>query len=327
MGAARCRQVTHELLRQFGPTVETEGPQSRHASIESTTSQLAASLASSAAAAAGLTFVITRNAEAALSVMIVAGVAGVVLGPPIAIRGAIGRAAQRGVFIRDRGCVERLWRLDTVVLDNPTVMSGELRVHAVYPATGVVDAELLEIAAMAESRSDHAIGRAIVEHASRRGIAIRESDRFAASPGQGVSVRCDGQRVLVGTGKFVTDGRFLEPQEQEHSPTVYVTRAGQYLGAIAVSSRVRPEVKRALAELQGLGIQAHLLTSDGAPGIARVARNSSVDAYEIGLLPGLNVERITALAREGRVAVVGSGSTTPRVRPRSLASLSKAPQT
>jgi Cd2+/Zn2+-exporting ATPase/Cu+-exporting ATPase len=305
IGTLHSQRARYDLLRQLGLTAKTDTPSSKSASIERTANQVAACLAWSAAAAAGLTFAMTRNVDAALSVTMVVGLAGAVLAPRLVVRSALGRAAQAGILIRDGACLEGMWGLDTVVLDNTIVSSGERRVHAVYPATGVANADLLETAAMAESRSDHAIGRAIVEHASRQGITIREPERFAASPGQGVSARCHGQQVLVGTGKFVTDGRFLETPEQERSQTVYVTRGGAYLGAIAVSSRVSPAVQQAVAELTELGIQTKLLSPDRGPGIAQIAKKPGADGWVSGFLPAIDAERLTALARERRLAVVG----------------------
>jgi P-type E1-E2 ATPase len=302
--STRSRRATRECLKRLGHDDEVEGPAPTHSPIERTSHRLAACLAWSAAASAALTFAITRNIETALSVIIVAGVGALVLGTPLAMRGTIGRAARAGVFIRDATCVEQLSLVDTVVLDQTIAVSGKLRVHAVYPATGISVNELLAIAAMAESRSEHAIGRAIVEYASRQGVPIREPDRFTASPGQGVSARCNGQQILVGTGKFVTAGRFLETREEEHARTVYVTRGGQYLGAIAVSDVLRQEVLQAVAGLKRLGIKTHLLSSATGPGADRIARELGVDAYDTGVLPELKTARITELARQRRIAYV-----------------------
>src|SRR4029077_3225850 len=117
------------------------------------------------AGAAAVTFLVTRDVRSTISVIIVAGACGVAAGTPLAILGAIGRAARFGAIIKGGIHLEALWSIDTVVLDKTgTVTFGDLRVHAVYPAGSVSRRELLQAAATAESRSEHPIGRAILQH-------------------------------------------------------------------------------------------------------------------------------------------------------------------
>src|SRR4029077_15122383 len=125
------------------------------------------------AGAAAVTFLVTRDVRSTISVIIVAGACGVAAGTPLAILGAIGRAARNGVIIKGGIHLEALWGIDTVVLDKTgTVTLGSARVRAVYPAARVTVRQLVEAAAIAESRSEHPIGRAVLIHAIEHRIVV-----------------------------------------------------------------------------------------------------------------------------------------------------------
>jgi Cd2+/Zn2+-exporting ATPase/Cu+-exporting ATPase len=294
---------------KFGRVVEAvERADQSRAPVQKIADQLAGYLVYCAAAAAVVTFMVTRDMRSTISVIIVAGACGVAAGTPLAILGAIGRAARFGAIIKGGIHLEALWSVDTVVLDKTgTITFGEVRVHAVYPASGVSSQELLEAAATAESRSEHAIGRAIVMHAREVGIRIREPGRFSYIPGQGVRVWSGGEEILVGNSAFVTAGRLQEQDANAISTTVFVLRAGCYLGSVALGDVLRPEARQAVADLRAMKLRTLLLTGDSRQATERVARDLGVEDFETGLMPDAKLSRVQELIRTRRVAMIGDG--------------------
>jgi len=294
----------------FGRIVEAVEHASEHrAPIQKIADQLAGYLVYCAIAAAALTFAITRDPRATISVIIVAGACGVAAGTPLAILGAIGRAARFGAIIKGGIYLEALWSVDAVVLDKTgTLTFGDLRVKALYPSAGVSGTDLLEAAAIAESRSEHPIARAIVAHATRRGLTIREPGRFSYTPGRGVRATYGGEEILVGNSEFVTAGRFVDPlADASRSTTVFVIRGGRYLGSLALADVPRPEAQQAIAALHTLGIKTYLFTGDSPLATEHMARELAVDHVETGLLPDAKLTRVRELAKRQRVAMVGDG--------------------
>jgi Cd2+/Zn2+-exporting ATPase/Cu+-exporting ATPase len=259
--------------------------------------------------AAVVTFIVTRDVRSTIAVIIVAGACGVAAGTPLAILGAIGRAARSGAIIKGGIHLEALWSIDTVVLDKTgTLTFGGVRVNAVYPAARVSVREVLEAAAIAECRSEHPIGRAIVTYAAEKRIPHREPTRFTSAPGQGVRALYGSEEILVGNSGFVTAGRLPEPPgDAGDSTTVFVVRGGHYLGSVAIADVPRPEAERAIAGLKALAIKTYLLTGDSRPATERIARDLRVDDFETGLMPDEKLARVRALMKTRRVAMVGDG--------------------
>ena len=282
---------------------------SSRAPIQKTADRLAGYLVYVALTSAAVTLLVTRDVRATISVIIVAGACGVAAGTPLAILGAIGRAARYGVIIKGGVHLESLWGIETVVLDKTgTVTFGDARVRDIYPAAGISVTQIVEAAVIAERRSEHPIGRAIVKYAADRRIAAPEPNAFFSVPGQGVTAFYGREEILVGSGEFISGGRVHElSSDAGASTTAFVMRGGRYLGAITVSDVPRPEAKRALAELKALGLKTYILTGDSARACRDTARDLGVDECEGGLLPEAKLARIEALERKGRVAMLGDG--------------------
>jgi Cu+-exporting ATPase len=280
------------------------------APIQAVVDRLAGYLVHVVMAAAAAIFVLTRDLRATVSVLIVAGASGVVIGIPLAIRAAIGRAARSGAIIRGGVDLEALWSIDTAVLDDVGAITvGEVRVRAVYPAVDVSVRDVLEAAAIAESRSTHPIGVAIIEYAAQNRVPVREPTTFSYTPGHGVRARYGAEEILVGNSGFVTSGRFADPaNDPGGSSTVFVVRGGRYLGSVAVAEMPRPEARQAIADLRSLGVKTYLFTADSSTATERMAHDLFVDDFETGLVPEAKLARVQALARTRRVAVVQDGA-------------------
>jgi P-type E1-E2 ATPase len=301
------RQVSD---RQDGRPIDpAERIERGRAPIQKTADRVAASLEYVAMAAAIVTFVVTRDARAMIAVIIVAGASGVTAGTPLAMLGAIGRAARSGALIKGGIHLDALWSIDTVVLDQTgTLRFDEVRVTTVYPVAGVSVREVLEAAAIAECRSEHPIGRAIIRYAAEKRIPQRQPRRFTYTPGEGVRAFDGAEEILVGHSSFVTAGRLPEPPgDGSGSTMVFVVRGGRYLGSVAIADLPRPDAKRAIADLRALAVKTYLLTCDSGAATERMARDLAVDDVETGLMPDAKRLRVQSLAKTRRVAMVDGG--------------------
>jgi heavy metal translocating P-type ATPase len=297
----------------FGRIVEAvESAEHSRAPIERLADRLAGYLVYFALGAALLTFVLTRNIVATISVIIVAGACGIAAGTPLAVLGAIGRAARAGAVVKGGRYLEALAATDTVVFDKTgTVTFGTPRVQMIDPAPGTTVETLLEIAAIAEMRSEHPIGRAIVAEARARGMAIAEPESFAYRPGRGIRVTFEGEPVMVGSATFLREEGFAAPGVGPAHDTVtdvFVTRGTRFLGTICVSDTVRPEAPAAIGALRRLGVRTVLLTGDVRSVAEGVAREIAVDDVLSELLPEQKRAYIAQLVNAGNiVAMVGDG--------------------
>jgi len=269
----------------FGKIVEAvERAEPSRAPVQKTADRLAGYLVYFALGAALLTFAITRDARSTIAVLIVAGACGIAAGTPLAILGAIGRAARDGSIIKGGLHLETLARVDTVVFDKTgTLTLGRPDVVAVRPADDVGSLDVLRAASVAERLSEHPLAKAIVARAEAEHLDIPTPERFEYAPGRGVAPDDECSEVLV-------------------------ARSGRYIGTMLIADQVRPEAREAMSALGGLGLRSVLLTGDVAAEARRVAAQLGVGGFEAGLLPDQKQLRVRALVQGGRiVAMVGDG--------------------
>ena len=296
----------------FGKIIEAvEHAERSRAPIQKTADRLAGYLVYFALGCAAFTLVITRDARSTISVIIVAGACGIAAGTPLAILGAIGRAARIGSIVKGGLFLETLGRVDTLVLDKTgTVTFGEPRVVALRPAPGSGEEELLHTAAIAEKRSEHPVARAILGEAAKREMAVPDPDQFEYTPGRGVTCEHEGRQILVGTTAFLAQrGVILGPASAAtQGSEVWVACGERVLGSVQVEDVIRPKAVEAVRELRSMGIWTLLLTGDAEAVGSDVARHLEVEDVASGLLPDQKLERIKALMRECHtVAMVGDG--------------------
>ena len=297
----------------FGKIIEAvERAERSRAPIQKLADRLAGYLVYFALACAALTFALTRDARSTISVVIVAGACGIAAGTPLAILGAIGRAARIGSIVKGGLFLEALGTVDTVVLDKTgTVTFGEPQVVEVRPE-GTCDAlEVLAMAAVAEKRSEHPVAGAILARAAEAKITVLDPEHFESSPGLGVACRHGNSEVVVGSRAFLAQ-RGVAPgssRRPSHVGTeVWVARDGRLLGSVQIEDVLRPEAVTAVRELRAMGVRTLLFTGDVEAVGSAVARRLGVDAVASGLLPDQKLERIRELKRLGRsVAMVGDG--------------------
>lgn len=297
----------------FGKIVEAvEHAERSRAPVQRTADRLSGYLVYFALAAAGLTFLLTRNMNSTISVVIVAGACGIAAGTPLAILGGIGRAARQGSIIKGGRYLETLWAVDTVVLDKTgTLTFGTPAVQAVIPANGASPRDVVQAAAVAEARSEHPLGRAIMAYARTAGVEVTEPDAFEYSPGKGVVAFLAGRESVAGTRAFLSErgiGLTDEKEEPREALEVLVARDGHLLGSILLADTLRPEAVEAVCALKAMGLRTVLLTGD-QPAVAEVtSRHLGIDEFAGGMLPDEKRMRVQELMARGHtVAMLGDG--------------------
>jgi P-type Cu+ transporter len=298
----------------YGRIIEAvEHAERSRAPVQQLADRLAGYLVYFALAAAAITFIITRDARSTISVIIVAGACGIAAGTPLAILGGIGRSARLGAIIKGGLYLETLGRVNTVVLDKTgTLTFGRTEVRSVLPTAGASEVDVLDAAASAEMRSEHPLGKAIINLATAKNRSPREPECFDYVPGRGITAMVDGVAILVGN-RALLSGHSIEVPGNfaaggDTSSEVFVARDGRLLGAIVVADTVRPEAKRAIEALNIMGIRSVLLTGDTKPVAEMVAHDLGISEVEADLLPEMKLARIKSLVAVGRVvAMVGDG--------------------
>jgi Cd2+/Zn2+-exporting ATPase/Cu+-exporting ATPase len=312
-GALEVRAERIGRGTSFGKIIEAvEQAERSRAPVQRLADRLAGYLVYFALGAAVLTYLLTRDIRSTISVVIVAGACGIAAGTPLAILGAIGRAARAGAIVKGGLFLEQLGKVDTVVLDKTgTLTLGQPEVRAVTPfGDATVDA-VLRSAASAELRSEHPLGKTIVAYASGQGVAAQEPEQFGYTPGRGIEATVAGTRFLVGNLALVRDAGLATPAGLDQHPEateVYVAKGDALLGVIVIADIVRDEARAAIVAIQRMGIRTVLLTGDARPVAEVVARQLGIAEIGADLMPDDKRERIKRLVAEGRtVAMLGDG--------------------
>jgi len=251
-----------------------------------------------------------------VAVLIIACPCALGLATPTAIMVGTGRGAEMGILVRGGEALETARKLDTIVLDKTgTLTGGEPEVTDVLPARGEA-AQLLALAAAAESRSEHPLGEAVVRHAGDRGVDLPHVEDFRAAVGHGITAAVGGTRVAVGSVRHMRDLGIdtallhadAERLEEQGKTVVFVAVAGEAAGVIAIADTIKPEAAEAVAELQRLGLEVAMVTGDNRRTAEAIARQAGIDRVLAEVLPEHKAEEVRRLQQQGRrVAMVGDG--------------------
>jgi len=296
----------------FGKIIEAiEQAERSKAPIQKTADRLAGYLVYFALGSALLTLGITHNVRSAISVVIVAGACGIAAGTPLAILGAVGRAAKEGAIVKGGLSLEQLAAVDTVMLDKTgTLTYGIPEVVEINTFDGVPKSRLLQTAAIAELRSEHPIGRAIVKRAFQQGLPLTEPSSFDYEPGRGVRSMINGNEVAVGSATMM-GLRGLEPPKpnrMDGGSEVFVSVGRALLGSIVISDQLRPEATEAMKNMNEMGIETVLLTGDSQSAALAVVKRLGVKEVHAELLPEQKLEHVRkAVETKRTVAMIGDG--------------------
>jgi heavy metal translocating P-type ATPase len=299
----------------FGGIIDAvERAEKSRAPIQKTADRLAGYLVYFALGAAVLTFIITHNVRSTISVIIVAGACGIAAGTPLAILGAIGRAAHNGAIVKGGLYLEALADVDTVLLDKTgTLTFGTPQLRDVVSADGFTERQIIAAAAIAERKSEHPLAKAIIARAVELAIPVVEPDQFSYTPGKGVSADYRGEEIIVGSRMLLTERgvKRILPVNGHGIGGVseaYVARGGQLLGTIRIADVLRPEAKSAVSAMREMGLKTVLLSGDAQEVTTLVGQSLGVDDAVGGLLPDQKAKWVSELrAKNRKVAMVGDG--------------------
>ena len=297
----------------FGKIIDAvEAAEKSRAPIQKTADRLAGYLVYFAIGCALLTFIVTRDIRSTISVVIVAGACGIAAGTPLAILGAIGRAARQGAIIKGGLYLEGLGAVDTVVLDKTgTLTLGDPEITSIDAAPGVPPESVLRAAAVAERPSEHPLARAVLRRATGAALIITEPAHFHYTAGKGIICSTGDEEIVVGNKLLLAEhGIDLDgfATGVDELSEILVARNGCFLGKLRIADRLRPEAVEAVAALKQMGIKTILLTGDVQAIATAVGRELAIDEVYAELLPEQKLERVRTLVDQGRkVAMVGDG--------------------
>jgi Cu+-exporting ATPase len=254
---------------------------------------------------------------AAVAVLIIACPCALGLATPMSIMVGVGRGAEAGVLIRDAEALERMERVDTLVVDKTgTLTEGKPAVTRIVPTGGFAEAELLRLAASVERASEHPLAHAIVAAAELRGIATAAVAGFDSRAGKGALGTVEGRRVVLGNAAFLRgegiDAGALagaaDELRRDGATAIFIGIDGGLGGVVAIADRVKPSTPAALAALKAEGMRVIMLTGDNATTARAVAGALGIDEVEAEVLPERKGEIVGRLKAAGRVvAMAGDG--------------------
>ena len=254
---------------------------------------------------------------AAVTVVIIACPCALGLATPMAIMVGVGRGAALGVLIKNAEALERMEKVDTLVVDKTgTLTEGKPKVVAVVAADGFDETDVIRLAASVENASEHPLARAIVAAAAERKIALVPVTGFDSPTGKGVLGKAEGRAVVLGNTAYLAelgvatkalDGE-ADRLRQDGATAIYVGVDGKAAGVVAIADPTKESTVPALKALMAEGIRVVMLTGDNRTTALAVARRLGIADVEAEVLPDRKAAVIAALRAKGRVvAMAGDG--------------------
>ena len=260
---------------------------------------------------------LTFGLVAAVSVLIIACPCALGLATPMSIMVGVGRGAQLGVLIKNAEALERMEKVDTIVVDKTgTLTEGKPKLTEIRTTAQIGQDKLLYFAASLERSSEHPLAQAIVQLAAERGMALGTATEFDSPVGKGVVGRIDGHQVIIGNADFLRSHglpaeRFSHQADelrQDGATAIYLGIDQEVAGILAISDPVKQTTPAALAALREDGIHVVMLTGDNRITAEAVARRLGIEEVEADVLPDRKSAVVERLRREGRVvAMAGDG--------------------
>jgi Cu+-exporting ATPase len=254
---------------------------------------------------------------AAVTVLIIACPCALGLATPMSIMVGVGRGAHSGILIRDAQALERLERIDTLVIDKTgTLTEGKPKVVGIISADGFDENALLRLAASVERGSEHPLAQAILNAARERGLDLGEVSGFASPSGKGVTANVDGKAIALGNAMLMSELKVAtanldsaaEAARHDGATAIYVAVDGRAAGVIVIADPVKASARDALQALRADGLRIVMLTGDNLTTARAVASKLGIDEIEAGVLPERKSDVVQRLRKEGRrVAMAGDG--------------------
>lgn len=266
-----------------------------------------------------LAYVFTGNIVTAVTVLVVFCPCALVLATPTAIMAAIGQATKHGVIIKSGEALEKMGKVDTIAFDKTgTLTYGRLDVSDMLSFDeSISETDLLSLAASAEAKSEHPLGKAIVAYAMTKDVPLEESTAFRMTTGKGIFAEVDNRSLLCGNEKFLTENGVsidnkvqsaLERLRTQGKASILVAEDQKCIGVIALSDVLRLEAKDMISRLSDMHTRTVLLTGDHQKTADYFAQQVGISEVRAELLPEEKVQSIKKLQAENhKVCMIGDG--------------------
>jgi len=253
-----------------------------------------------------------------IAVLIIACPCALGIATPAALMVGVGKGAEMGILIRGGEYLERSQKIRTVVFDKTgTLTRGEPSVTNVFSVANPGEEELLLLAAIAEKRSEHPLGEAILKAARDKNLSSEDPSFFEAVPGKGVRAMYAEKEILVGNRKLMHDHHIsdlgsleqvVQNFEREGKTAMIVAVSDKVAGVIAVADTLKPRSREAVMELKSMGLDVVMMTGDNERAAQAIAKQAGIDRVLANVLPWEKTEQVRKLQASGEVvAMVGDG--------------------
>jgi len=265
-----------------------------------------------------LTFLLTNSIITAVTVLVVACPCAVALATPLAVVATIGKSSKRGALIKGGNYLEALGRVNIIAMDKTgTLTMNKPQVIDVKGFDGHSEEEIVQLAAIAEKRSEHPLAIAIMKRAEKEGITVPAPEESEIIRGKGIIVKSNGRKIILGNMELMRNNnvkipssvkRYIWEREEEGKTALLISHDGHVCGVITVADAPRYKSKETIAELKKLGVKTMMLTGDSARTARAIANQLGIDEVIAEMLPEEKANKIKELEDSGkRVAMVGDG--------------------
>lgn len=266
-----------------------------------------------------VTYLVSHDIVRGVTILVVFCPCALALATPTAIMAAIGQAAKHGIIIKSGEALEKMGKVDTMAFDKTgTLTFGKLEVSdTISFSTEFDENELLAMVASAESRSEHPLGKAIVEYAKGENLALYDANEFRMEAGKGIYAKVSERKLFCGSDKYLEENGIEIPQQVYYTlntlrnhgkASILAAVDGFCAGVVALSDILRSTANEIVAELGGIGIQTVLLTGDDRRTADYFAKQAGITSVRAELLPEDKVKTIVQLQQDGKaVCMIGDG--------------------
>ncbi|MBY0538836.1 cadmium-translocating P-type ATPase [Patescibacteria group bacterium] len=250
-----------------------------------------------------------------VGVLVIACPCALGLATPTAIIVGVGKGAKEGILIKDAATLEKLHKVNTVVVDKTgTITRGKPELVGIKDFSKLGEEKIVSILASLESKSEHPIARAIMQHVHAKNIAFSTVSNFESIKGKGVKGMIDGKEYFAGNTKLIADLKLsfdsigIEKETKQGKTPIILTTKDAVLGVVMVADAIKPEAVKAISDLHALGITTVMLTGDDTNTAQAVAKEVGIDEVVAEVLPEEKLKKIKELQSAGRiVAMAGDG--------------------
>lgn len=263
-------------------------------------------------------YFITSDIIRAVTVLVVFCPCALALATPTSIMAAVGQAAKNGVLIKSGEALEKMGKVNCIAFDKTgTLTFGKLKISDIITTSSATENELLKLACSSEKRSEHPLGKAIVEHGKKQNVEFLEMEDFKMIPGKGIAAKIENNEIYCGNSRFLQEQgiildenieSILENLRKQGKVSILVGKNRECIGIIALSNTIHPTAKEMVVKLKNMGTMVVLLTGDHKQTADYFAEEVGIENVYSELLPAEKVTYIKKLEEDGnKVCMIGDG--------------------